>query len=63
MNTEEEAKSQRRAKVAHFPLEILVIALVYAIAYARDLAGCSSTSTAPEATHRGTVSASVSRAP
>jgi hypothetical protein len=37
-------------KAARFPLELLVIAAVYAFAYGRDLVGCSSTSTAPQTT-------------
>jgi hypothetical protein len=42
--------SERTAKIARFPLELLLIAAVYAFAYGRDLVGCSSTSTAPQGT-------------
>jgi hypothetical protein len=35
------------ARVARFPLELLVIAAVGAFAYGRDLVGCESSSTTP----------------
>jgi hypothetical protein len=52
-DSDEEAKSQRISKAARFPAELLLIAFLYAIAYARDLAGCSSRSGAPQASARG----------
>jgi hypothetical protein len=41
---------RRKAKVAHFPLELLLITALYAFAYGRDALGCSSESTAPQGT-------------
>jgi len=51
VTSEQEDRRQRRIdKAARFPLELLIIAAVYGIAYGRELSGCSSTSSAPEAT-------------
>ena len=61
MTSDEEAKSQRMAKAARFPAELLLIALAYAIGYGRDLAGCSSGSTAPEASSHRTASVFIAR--
>lgn len=57
----DETQSRRMSKAARFPAELLLIALLYAIAYARDLAGCSSSSTAPQASARSTLSRSAVR--
>jgi hypothetical protein len=51
MSTEaEDRRARRTAKIALFPLELLLITAMYAFAYGRDLVGCSSSSTAPETT-------------
>jgi hypothetical protein len=44
----DEKALQRRVKIAHFPLELLLITALYAFAYGRDALGCSSDSTAPQ---------------
>jgi hypothetical protein len=62
----EDGRSRRVARLARFPLELLLIAVMYAIAYGRDLAGCSSTSTAPPGSTSSapsTSGASASRSP
>ena len=40
----DERRAKRMAKVARFPLELVVIAAVGAFTYGRALAGCSSSS-------------------
>ncbi len=48
MSTEaEDRRARRTAKIALFPLELVLITAMYAFAYGRDLVGCESSSTAP----------------
>ena len=47
---QQDRRRRRRDRAARFPLELLLIAAAYGIAYGRELSGCSATSTAPEAT-------------
>jgi hypothetical protein len=60
-DSDEAAKSRRMSKAARFPAELVLIALLYAIAYVRDLASCSSSSAAPQASARSTRSTSAAR--
>jgi hypothetical protein len=46
----DDTTSQRKIRVAHFPLELLLITVLYAIAYGREALGCSSESSAPQGT-------------